>query len=437
MLQDAFDKAGVSATQAFGSAEASSAFNTLTGDINGLAETLNQFNNAAGTTENAFNDMSNTIENRANQLKTTLESVLTSVINVTGPIGETGVASIQILSEMLPYINTLNGINTLFGNTKQQLTGIATAVTGQLIPSLMKYNTAAQSATAVQKALNIAMNVVKANPMIAVFSAIAMASAGIAAIVSQLKKTAEEQKKINLELKKNNDELIEGNKQRQNTINNIDALIKKYDELGKKTSLTKNEEKELADVQAQLNKEIPEAQIGILSYSESLEILKKKSAENVEGLSKLKTEAKELQQTKIDLDIELATNDVDIEIDKLKDKLSEATEGGWIVQTKNDVLNFIAGWQTFGLLDDVFTPNPKKIAMNISNSIKEATSEAELSKAKEQMQELFESEWWQKEATAEEKNSLMKSFDALTEAKVKEIQAVEKAKVEVLSNAVK
>lgn len=437
LLQDAFEKAGVSATQAFGSAEASSAFNTLTGDINGLAETLNQFNNAAGTTEDAFNDMSDTIENRANQLKTTLESVLTSVINVTGPIGETGVASIQILSEMLPYINTLNGINTLFGNTKQQLTGIAAAVTGKLIPSLMKYNTAAQSATAVQKALNIAMNVVKANPMIAVFSAIAMASAGIAAVVSQLKKSAEEQKKINLELKKNNEELIEGNKQRQNTINNIDALIKKYDELGKKTSLTKNEEKELADVQAQLNKEIPEAQIGILSYSESLDILKKKSAENVEGLSKLKTEAKELQQTKIDLDIELATNDVDIEIDKLKNKLSEATEGGWIVQTKNDVLNFIAGWQTFGLLDDVFTPNPKKIAMNISNSIKEATSEAELAKAKEQMQELFESEWWQKEATAEEKNSLMKSFDALTEAKVKEIQAVEKAKVEVLSNAVK
>ena len=36
----------------------------------------------------------------------------------------------------------------------------------------------------------------------------------------------------------------------------------------------------VTDVQKQLNKEIPEAQIGVLSYSESLDILRKKSAES-------------------------------------------------------------------------------------------------------------------------------------------------------------
>lgn len=434
-LQKAFEETGYSATQAFGSAEASSAFNTLTGDIDALANTLNEFNNAAGTTEDAFNDMSNTIENRAAQLKSSLDSILASVIDITGPVGEYGVASIKVMQEMLPYIQTLNGVGTLFGNLQGMIGGVGTAISTKLIPSLLKYDTTVGSVTKAHKALNIAMNVIKANPLLAIVTGLVAVGSAVAKIVSELNKSAEEQKKINLETKKHTEELINNNKQRIDTINNIDVLIKKYEILGKKTSLTKKEEAELADVQKQLNKEIPEAQIGVLSYSESLDILRKKSAESSDELARLKTETKQFEKNKIQLDVELATNDVDIELEKLQKNITEATEGGYFSQAGYNLANDILKGFSFGLLDA--TPSSKKLANNISKSIKEATNDAELAKAKEQMQELFNSDWWQKEATAAEKDSLIKSFDALTEAKVKEIQAVEKAKMETLSIAIK
>lgn len=434
-VQKAFEEAGITATQAFGSAEASSAFNTLTGDIDALADTLNEFNNAAGTTEDAFNDMSNTIENRATQLKTALDSILTSVVNITGPIGEYGVASVQVLNEMLPYIQTLNGVGTLFGNVQNMIGGVGSAITTKLIPSLLKYDTTVGTVTKAHKALNIAMNVIKANPLMAVITGLTMVGTAVAALYDKFHKTAEEQKKLNLESKKHTEELINNNKQRIETINNLDVLIKKYEILGKKTSLTKKEEEELADVQKQLNKEIPEAQIGVLSYSDSLEILRKKSAGSVEELARLKNETKQFEKNKIQLDVELATNDVDIELEKLQKNITEATEGGYFAQAGYNLANDILKGFSFGLLDT--TPSAKKLANNISNTIKEATNEAELAKAKEQMQELFNSDWWQKEATAAEKDALMKSFDALTDAKVKEIQAVEKAKMETLSIALK
>lgn len=432
-VQKAFEEAGITATQAFGSAEASSAFNTLTGDIDALADTLNEFNNAAGTTEDAFNDMSNTIENRATQLKTALDSILTSVVNITGPIGEYGVASVQVLNEMLPYIQTLNGVGTLFGNVQNMIGGVGSAITTKLIPSLLKYDTTVGTVTKAHKALNIAMNVIKANPLMAVITGLTMVGTAVAALYDKFHKTAEEQKKLNLESKKHTEELINNNKQRIETINNLDVLIKKYEILGKKTSLTKKEEEELADVQKQLNKEIPEAQIGVLSYSDSLEILRKKSASSVEELARLKNETKQFEKNKIQLDVELATNDVDIELEKLEKQINNATIGGDFSQYTKSIIDNLS----FGITDALFAPDSHKIANNISKSIKEATNDAELAKAKEQMQELFNSEWWNKEATAAEKDALMKSFDALTDAKVKEIQAVEKAKMETLSIALK
>jgi len=86
LLQKAFEKTGVSATQAFGSSEAASAFNVLQGQAGEFKTFLDDVSNTAGSAENAFNKMSGSFENQMKIMKNAITSSLFPAIESLLPL---------------------------------------------------------------------------------------------------------------------------------------------------------------------------------------------------------------------------------------------------------------------------------------------------------------------------------------------------------------
>ena len=113
-MQMAFDKAGLSATQAFGSTEAAAAFNTLTKDIDKLKDTTSAFDSSAGTTAAAYEEMANSIENKTAALQAKLNTFFIKTTDAMGPFGVGLVTFSNSLSKMTPQLQAMAGLTTIF-----------------------------------------------------------------------------------------------------------------------------------------------------------------------------------------------------------------------------------------------------------------------------------------------------------------------------------
>lgn len=193
-MKSAFEKAGLSATQAFSSTEASAAFNTLTKDMDNLSQFTADVGNSAGATEAAYNDMANTMENRVAGMKANLETFIMSSVDGLGSLGTAAVVSAQSLKELAPTISAVAGIRSfipeepmkafddlkkrasetgqkvldfgkIIGNNVSKITSFAKAQSG--------LNMAQKIGAITQHALNLAM---AANPVATVITAVTVLS---------------------------------------------------------------------------------------------------------------------------------------------------------------------------------------------------------------------------------------------------------------------
>lgn len=112
-LQAGFVKTGKSATESFGSVEASAAFNLLGADIKSYEETLAGVGGTAGSTEAAFKLMSDSIAVKTEAMKNKFDNFMINVLDSSGPIGVFGSTFAGVLGEIAPQINALAGISTL------------------------------------------------------------------------------------------------------------------------------------------------------------------------------------------------------------------------------------------------------------------------------------------------------------------------------------
>lgn len=104
-VQKAFDAAGVSATQAFSSSEAGSAFNVLQAKAGEFQDTLNNVANTAGSTDNAFQKMSGSMENQMTLLKNQVNASLMPAIQALMPVVTELVKSFA--DELMPVFKDL------------------------------------------------------------------------------------------------------------------------------------------------------------------------------------------------------------------------------------------------------------------------------------------------------------------------------------------
>jgi len=136
VLQSGFEKTGKSATQAFGSSEASAAFNVLMGDVDAFNASLAAVSDTTGSTQYAYDQMASTISVQTNQLEATMQSLFIGLNDAVGPAFAGIVSSAQTL---MPVILSLQGAMTLipFGDIAKKAADWGTAIISKLVPGLI------------------------------------------------------------------------------------------------------------------------------------------------------------------------------------------------------------------------------------------------------------------------------------------------------------
>lgn len=128
-LQGAFNKAGVSVTQAFSSVEASKAANVLLGNLDKMKDTVGQFDKAAGATNAAYNEMTNTTASKIEQFKAKLQNI---PIAIASSIGE---PMLKVFSSLLDGIMpAIKQIATALAPVMSELVGVISSVLSNLAP---------------------------------------------------------------------------------------------------------------------------------------------------------------------------------------------------------------------------------------------------------------------------------------------------------------
>ncbi|MRS03506.1 hypothetical protein EG832_09855, partial [bacterium] len=148
-----------------------------------------------------------------------------------------------------------------------------------------------RAVTAAQWLWNVALN---ANPIGLVIAGVVGLIAVTKILSSSLKETAAD-REAELQVEK---DLVETKKkdnlENQKRLENNNNLIKRYEELGKKTNKTKAESEEYRKIMIELNKEYPNVIKGTDDFKGSLDRLKDIAAQNVEKIKSLKGAFKEL-----------------------------------------------------------------------------------------------------------------------------------------------
>ena len=370
-MKSAFEAAGVSATQAFSSTEASAAFNVLTKDIDALTSTTEAFNNSTGTTEAAFKEMEGSITNRAAALKRNIETTFMQIADSSGVFGTIAVTFAQSTSQIAPMLSSITQMQTLIGdisfkgmkkgfaetqekvvkfgagfktigdNMKKALDakgisempksfkGMATAVDtvgrsllSKLFPSLV-------ATTGAQTGLNIAA---AANPMGATIAIIVVALAALAGAIYGIAKLWSYAFPSNKEqlnnLREENKELAkrQSNLQKQGETNKKNnELLKQYENLASKSARTAEEQKKLNDIQLQIAKDMPGTIDVSKSYAENLENVKTKSEALTKAIANTDKSIREIKTQKLQLEIDIENKKLDVAAEGLADKFKRAT----------------------------------------------------------------------------------------------------------------
>ena len=283
-MKKAFEESGTTATQAFGSIEASSAFNVLTKDIGKYRDMLDQMNNSTGTTQAAFEEMENTVENRSAKAKIAFETFVIGAIDKSGAFGTTLVTTTKILGEMQAPIMALAALKTVIPT--QQIGQMATALIAKFVPAAVMTNTVTGATTISFKALSAAL---LTNPIFLMTTALVGLGVALNAISGSWRNAAKSQlesAKGEAEALKTKKELVE--KQKTHEESNI-RLIEQYKELGSKANLTKEEERKLADMKVELASRYP----GVITATDNFNTsLNKLDTQVLSSKEKLKAYAK-------------------------------------------------------------------------------------------------------------------------------------------------
>lgn len=434
-MKRAFETAGLSATQAFGSIQASAAFNTLTKDISNLEEMLDGVSDSSGATEDAFETMSGTIEKRAELLKSKIDTLFVNLVDITGPLGEAGMAGVKILESLTPTITGISGAVSIFQSLTDKDKGLGSFTSNikdKTLPGLSKLRTSIMETTAAQKIMNIVMKASK-GPIGWIALGITAAVTASVILYKTLYKTAAEQKKINMENLKANKEMQKNNQEKQKQIENTQNLIKKYENLGNVAVRTADQEREFAKAQKELNKQFPDARLGANSFAVGLKNLKTAAQSSAVELARLKSQGNILTSEAIKLEIEIETN----KFDEAEEKMKEMLKPGFWETAGNIALSTNLFTMGAGIYAAYKEFTQQQVIKSNVEALEGAKNSASVAKAKEDLiKEVMSSEKWQK-MSAQEKNEFLKNVDTMANSKIAEIKKLEEQKQLLLQTKLK
>ena len=307
-LQDmkmAFDKAGKTATQVFGSVEAGASFNVLTKDFGNLKEMFTDVANSSGMTQSAFEDMGASLENRVSATKANFEALTMGILDSSGAFGEAILVSGKLASEMSPIVSTMASSVTLLSGAGSGIASMAGTLQDKLVPGL-------KSGAVAQKTLGVAgvqSGVSTKMAWIEVFAIVAAIGATIAGLIwifdALVETDAERLEKLEGQ-NKALDKQIELNEKKKSEVETNQSLIKQYEELGSKTNRTTEEQKKFEEITLKIAKAMPGTISSTKSFGENMDSLKGKSTELAKELEAIKEKADKLKELKIDLSVKIA-----------------------------------------------------------------------------------------------------------------------------------
>ena len=324
-VKKALDDAGKAGLEVFSSSEAAAAFNVLTSDLQGFAQTFVDVRDTTGSTQFAFEQMSDSIDVQMKQAKAAVESFVIGGLDF---LGNNVVAITGIAGELAPTFATLSGIKTLIpegaisslGGLKDSLLAV-TKNGGGVKGVLDLMGSGFTGMIAPVKALGAAL---LTNPIFLIAAGTVAAIAAIKALSAAMTDTVQErqeQNKAEAELLANQQKQIDARK--QNTSGNL-GLLQSYEELAGKAKLTAVEEAELTAIKLKLSAVYPGMISSNKSLSQSLnEVGTASKKAQSDYLSSVKDgqeiAKKSLENSKLEIEL-----DVSIKKQALEDSLTDA-----------------------------------------------------------------------------------------------------------------
>ena len=325
-VKTALDAAGKAGLEVFSSSEAAAAFNVLTSDLEGFAQTFVDVRDTTGSTQFAFEQMSDSIDVQMKQAKAAVESFVIGGLDL---LGNNVVAVTGIASELAPTLTTLTGIKTLVPegaiDSIKGLSGSLFDVVkngGGVKGALGLMGSGFSGMIAPVQALGAAL---LTNPIFLIAAGTVAAIAAIKALSAAMTDTVQErteQNKAEAELLANQQKQNEARK--ANVSGNV-GLLQSYEELAGKAKLTAVEEAELTAVKLKLSAVYP----GMISANKSLtESLNEAGTASKKAQSDYLSSVKDgqeiakksLENTKLQISL-----DVSIQKQELEDSLTDAT----------------------------------------------------------------------------------------------------------------
>lgn len=424
-LQEGFDKTGKTATQAFSSTEASSAFNVLMGDVNMLQESLDFVSNTTGSTEFAYEQMSESIEVRTQKMKAQFDAFMISVADSTGIFGELAIVGGQTFTSLAPTITALVGLGGMIPQSAiDKVDDFSKTLLKKLVP-------ATATAEAGQKRFNL--EILK-NPYVIAAAAIAGLVVGLHYLSDALHDTAKE-KKEDMQSQKDllNTQIETVNKQKDLANSNL-SLAESFKAQGEEAM---NNQKLMLN----LSRAYPGVIDKSKSYADNLKALENATSKTNDKLNKFNDQLFDLQSKQLNLDLKITNIEVDVAKEGIEDKLTDAfSEFSWDKVMKGaGVGTAIAGpfgtamGAAIGAVGDQVsefafgTSSARKISENLIKSYTKGIYEAKNSDELAEASLDFQMAMFNDEAFAgldeKQKQEIIKQIQAMAEAKQKAIEA--------------
>lgn len=324
-LDTGFKKLGKSATQMFSSSEAGAAFNVLMGDVNMLNDTMDAVANTAGSTQAAYDEMAQSIEVRTKQMKAQFDSFVISVIDSTGVIGEYTMVAGQVFSQLSPTITALAGFKTLLPT--EAIGDFVKSLLTKLVPGLFATAAAETAAGTAGTTAGASTAAAWAAAMLPLLAIVAVAGAIVGAfklIADATHETAKEQlesAKATEESMKSQQKTLQAQKERKQA--NLE-LIKSYEELGKKSNRTKDEEEQFRQMQVKISQAFPGVISGSKTFAENMANLKNAVEKGKGEVQKLDKQLSELDKNLVKARTVTLQSEVNVSKENIEDQLQDA-----------------------------------------------------------------------------------------------------------------
>ncbi len=324
-LDSGFKKLGKSATQMFSSSEAGAAFNVLMGDVNMLNDTMDAVANTAGSTQAAYDEMAQSIEVRTKQMKAQFDSFVISVIDSTGVIGEYTMVAGQVFSQLSPTITALAGFKTLLPT--EAIGDFVKSLLTKLVPGLFATAAAETAAGTAGTTAGASTAAAWAAAMLPLLAIVAVAGAIVGAfklIADATHETAKEQlesAKATEDSLKSQQKTLQAQKERKQA--NLE-LIKSYEELGKKSNRTKDEEEQFRQMQVKISQAFPGVISGSKTFAENMANLKNAVEKGKGEVQKLDKQLSELDKNLVKARTVTLQSEVNVSKENIEDQLQDA-----------------------------------------------------------------------------------------------------------------